>query len=304
MSVFNRSGLIASLAIVAFAASVAPSNSYGQEKMMMKHNGSMEAKVGLDGYCPVCVVMKKVWEKGDPNISSTFDGVTYYFPGESIKAAFDANPEKFVPALNGDCIVCYEKLGKRVPGSVQHPALYNGRLYLFPSDREKEAFQANPAAFANTDLAAKGECVVCLAKIGKHVSGSPDHTVIHDGLRYQFPSENEANAFRQSPAQFVSKVSTMSDVGVKANDSSVCLVGRSGCAGCEFGVTPISAPEELGLAVVGNDGSVTVVENAHRNYPQIYKDRFQGQRLTVEGKVVKTQGKIKWIEPTSLMVVN
>lgn len=265
-------------------------------------------KIGLDGYCPVCVVEHRKWEKGNPAITSTFDGVSYQFPSQAIKAKFDANPQKYVPALNGDCIVCYEKLGKRVAGSVQHPALHNGRLYLFPGERERQAFLAEPEAFEDTDLAANGECVVCLAKANKHVPGSAEHTVLHNGLRYQFPSANEANAFRQSPNQFISQIGKLGKAQMmKAKDPAtrgVRLVGRSGCAACEFGITPLGAPDQLGLAVVGRDGRITVVEGAHKDYPQIYEDRFEGKQIAVEGKIVKTQGKINWLEPTSLQVIN
>ena len=284
---------------------------------MMKHGmtktaGEMKAKLGLSGYCPVCVVEHQKWMKGDPSIAAKFDGVTYLFPSEAIKAKFEANPQAYVPALNGDCIVCYEKMRKRVPGIVQHSAIRNNRVYLFPSDKEKQMYLANPAAFDNTDLAIGGECIVCLAKANKHVPGSADHTVIHNGLRYQFPSDNEAAAFRASPQQFIQHVSSMKNdaamnkVGVKeaTSGSGVRLVGRSGCAACEFGVTPLSSPEELGLAVVSSDGRVTVVEGAHKNYPEIYRDRFQSKKLAVEGKVVKTQGKVSWLQPTSLQVIN
>lgn len=163
------------------------------------------AKVGLSGYCPVCVVEMKKWEKGNANFSSTFDGVKYLFPSQAIKAKFDAAPQKYVPALGGDCIVCYQKMGQRVPGSVQHPALHEGRLFLFPGAGEKAAFMANPDAFSNADLANKGECVVCRVKMNDSVPGSPEHTVVHQGLRYQFPSPAEAEMFRKSPGQFVSR---------------------------------------------------------------------------------------------------
>lgn len=270
----------------------------------METKDSMDEKIGLDGFCPVCIIAKQKWEKGDPNITSTYDGVTYLFPGESIKAMFEAGPEKFVPVLNGDCIACYEKYGKRVAGSVEHSVQHNGRLYLFPSENEQAVFEADPTSFENSDLAINGECIVCLAKMSKHVPGSPDHTVINNGIRYLFPSAAEADAFAESPQKYISKVEMMQKTGMNASDTGVRLVGRSGCAGCEFGVTPISAPDELGLAVVGEDGSVTVVEGAHEKYPQIYKDRFQGKQLAVEGKVVKTEGKVTWIEPSSLTVVN
>ena len=81
----------------------------------------MEAsRIGLGGYCPVCILDANKWAKGSPDHQATYDGVTYYFPEEAIKEKFQANPAKYVPALGGDCIVCYAKLVKRVPGSVNH----------------------------------------------------------------------------------------------------------------------------------------------------------------------------------------
>lgn len=325
---FSRKRILATLTFTIASAPLLAGTTTAQETMM-KHTqtkpamakmaamqDSTEAPIGLGGYCPVCVIALKKWEKGNPNITSNYDGVTYLFPSEPIRAKFDAAPEKYAPALNGDCIVCYEKFGKRVPGSVQHAALHDGRLYLFPSDKEKQVFLADANAYTNTDLALGGECVLCLAKFGKHVPGSPDHTVIHNGLRYQFPSENEAKAFAASPHQWVTsdavvkesmmKSNAMKDRAVSSNSmhrEAVRLVGRSGCAGCEFGVTPLSAPDELGLAVVADDGSVIVVEGAHKNYPKVYADRFESQRLAVEGMIVKTEGKVSWLKPTSLSVV-
>lgn len=304
------------LAAIAVSTSATLNVSVGQESMMktndgmMKHAGDMmdksdtlSAKVGLDGYCPVCIVEHGKWEKGSAEIQSTFDGIAYQFPTKSIQRIFDANPQKYVPVLGGDCIVCLEKAGKRVPGRVQHAALHNQRLYLFPSDAEKQTFIADPLAYSQTDLAIDGECIVCLAKADKHVAGSAKHTVIHDGLRYQFPSENEADLFRQSPSDFLSKT-TMAMKPESTTDSTVQLVGRSGCAACEFGVTPLSNPDELGLAVVGKDGQITVIEGAHQAYPQIYEERFAEKQLAVEGRIVKTEGKIRWLEPSSLRVVN
>ncbi len=80
--------------------------------------------------------------------------------------------------------------------------------------------------------------------------------------------------------------------------------GKSGCAGCDHGVVPIGSPNELGLAVTTTDGTVYVVENAHKLYPKIYQARFEGLSLAVIGKVIQRIGKITWIQPTSLKVVN
>src|SRR5438128_7623887 len=60
-------------------------------------------RIGLDGYCPVCVLDANKWAKGSADHQATYDGVTYYFPSDTIKQAFVANPAKYVPALGGDC---------------------------------------------------------------------------------------------------------------------------------------------------------------------------------------------------------
>jgi len=341
----------------------------------MQDHAKMKSEIALSGYCPVCVIEMGKWDKGNPEIRSTYDNHTYTFPSRAIQAKFDANPEKYIPVLHGDCAVCLKKHGKRVPGSVYHSVLHQGRLFLFPSEKEKNAFKEDSRAFANADLAAKGECIVCRKKMGKHVPGSPNHTVIHDGLRYLFPSDKEAAVFRQSPGSFaeskmtdhtmvhdqmvhedkmkmqpsmdgghemsskggmskkegmskkdvmsdkkgmsksgkMSKSDTMSMIPegettmIKADARSsrdrVRLVGRSGCAGCEFGVSPIGAPQELGLVVVDDQGRVTVIEGAHQDYPQIYSDRFEHQQLLVEGRIIKTDGKVSWLKPSSVQVI-
>ena len=99
---------------------------------------------GLGGYSPVCIVDANKWAKGSPDHQATYDGVKYYFPDEAIKAKFLANPAKYVPALGGDCIVCYAKLGKRVHGSVNHTARHDNRLFLFPGVSNSRPSSATP----------------------------------------------------------------------------------------------------------------------------------------------------------------
>ena len=96
--------------------------------------------------------MKK-WVRGNPNHKAEYDGKTYYFPGEKQKEVFLADPAKYVPALGGDCTVCYVKLGKRVPGNVHHAAFHGKRLFLFPGDAQQQEFLANAEKYANVDLA-------------------------------------------------------------------------------------------------------------------------------------------------------
>lgn len=116
------------------------------------------AKLGLEGYCPVCVVVGKGWVKGDPQFQSQYDGVNYLFPSADVKQMFDAEPARFTPALGGDCVVCLQDLRKRIPGSLQFSSLYNDRLFLFPDANVKAKFDAAPDSYADADLAGGGQC--------------------------------------------------------------------------------------------------------------------------------------------------
>ena len=136
-----------------------------KDKMAMKKMDATEEmkhapQLGLEGYCPVCIIKARKWERGLETIQSIYDGKAYRFPSEQMKAVFEASPTKFVPALGGDCTVCYARSGKRMPGNIRHAALYRGRLFLFPGDGEKQAFTEDPTSYANIDLAAMGDCVV------------------------------------------------------------------------------------------------------------------------------------------------
>ncbi len=68
-------------------------------------------------------------------------------------------------------------------------------------------------------------------------------------------------------------------------------------------MTPIGAPDELGLAVTTPDGQVIVVEDAHKKWPAIYQARFEGKQVEVTGRIIRDNGKIKWLQPTALSVV-
>ena len=260
--------------------------------------------LGLEGYCPICLIEAKKWVRGTPDHQVTYDGKTYYFPSENEKRVFEADPAKYVPVLSGDCTVCLAKAGKRVPGNIRHATLYKGRVFLFTSDREKQEFLSSPKKYAEVDLALNGRCAVCGVMAGKDVPGKREFTAIHKGLRYQFVSDKERRVFLANPAKFVGAKTRNTPASAKTGGNSVVTItGKSACAGCEHGVAPIGAPDELGLAVNAPGGKVYVVEDAHKKYPNIYAKRYDGLPLQVTGTVVKTSGKFTWIKPQTLRVL-
>ena len=46
---------------------------------------------------------------------------------------------------------------------------------------------ANPARYADADVALQGYCSVCKVEMGKDVKGNNDYAAVYNGLRYLFP---------------------------------------------------------------------------------------------------------------------
>lgn len=170
-------------------------------------------RVAMNGYSPVAVSTQRRWLIGTPRLQSKYDGKVYHFASTQERDAFEADPARYVPALGGDCIVCFAKSNARVPGSVQHAAISDGRVFLFPSEAEKAEFLTNPGQFLNADLAFNGNCAVCFVKGGQTVQGRPDFTATHNGLRYLFPSAAERAEFQRSPATYVARLGSSAPSG-------------------------------------------------------------------------------------------
>lgn len=251
--------------------------------------------IALQGHCSVCIVMAKKWVPGKQEIVSVYDGQRYFFPSVEEKKAFEADPARFTPALEGDCVVCLKDGGKRIAGSPEFSAMHGGRLYLFPEAGAQKHFLANPGPYAGLDVANGGNCIVCGKMVGKQVPGSAEFPSIYKGQRYLFPSAKERQMFDASPAEFVNANSKVG--GGPAN--GVRVVGKTACAGCAYGVHPITDANSLGIAVVTAD-AVYVVEGGEKRFPKLFDARFDGVQVELKGEVKKRQGKFVWIEPTSL----
>ncbi|QDV53160.1 YHS domain-containing protein [Gimesia fumaroli] len=259
-----------------------------------------QAPVALDGNCAVCLVKGQKVVKGSAEHSVVYDGQTYLFPSEEVKNVFVANPAKYVPALNGDCSVCFAHHdGVRNPGKIDHVSFYQGRVFLFPNTQIKSVFDQSPQKYADVDLACDGKCIVCKIDGGKDVPGKPEFTAIYKGKRYQFPSETVMQKFQSNPAKYVGKKAGAQKTSSTTTPASqlVSIKGTTGCAACEYGVHPKKDPNTLGLAVKSGDGKIYVIEGAHDSHPSLYKKRFESLKVSVKGKQIAQQGKFVWLEP-------
>lgn len=251
--------------------------------------------VALRGQCSVCIVMAKKWVPGKPEFVSVYDGLRYFFPSAEEQQVFEADPAKFTPALGGDCVVCAKDGGKYVAGSPAFSALHEGRVYLFPDATAQRRFLGNPGPYAGVDIANDGNCVVCAKMAGKQAPGSPKFTSVYKGQRYFFPSAKERQAFDAAPGDFI-KANAPVGAGPAG---SVGVVGKTACAACTYGVHPIADSDSVGIAVVTTD-TVYVVEGGEKRFPKLFDARFDGIRVELKGTVKKREGKVVWIEPTSL----
>ena len=162
-----------------------------------------EPEPALGGYCPVCLVNMDKLVKGDAKFSSVFDGRTYLFPSAKQKGMFDANPAAFTPALGGACTVCKVEKGKRVAGKAEFHTVHDGRLFLFPGEKQQKMFERDPHKYVDADLALGGACPVCLVNSDKVVPGQPEYASVYDGQRYLFPGLAQQRMFDADPTAFV-----------------------------------------------------------------------------------------------------
>jgi len=162
-----------------------------------------QARIGMEGYCPVCLRDMKKWVKGNPAYQAMYDGHVYSFMSEAQKNTFLANPNRYVPVLGGDCVTCLAKMGQRMPGNIRHAAYHQGRLYLFAGEDQKQMFMKDPAAYANADLALNGNCPVCRVEMHKEVPGDARITTTLGGMRYLFPTEQQRKMFVSNPKKYV-----------------------------------------------------------------------------------------------------
>ena len=116
--------------------------------------------VGLDGYCPIHIKMKRQWIKGRPEFATTWQGVVYQFPTQADLQTFQASPQKFAPRMLGCDPVQLWLTERAVQGSVEFGAFFNGDLFLFVNAESRNQFKVNPNRYVQLRHAFRSDDVI------------------------------------------------------------------------------------------------------------------------------------------------
>ncbi len=102
--------------------------------------------VALEGHDPVAFFSDGRPTKGDPSITAGHAGATYHFATAENRAAFEAEPERYVPAFGGYCAYGASK-GYPAKVEIDTWQIFEGRLLLNYSKSVRKTFDTDRAAY-------------------------------------------------------------------------------------------------------------------------------------------------------------
>lgn len=85
----------------------------------------------MHGYDPVSYFGSGGPQKGNSQISTTYEGVLYYFSSNANKNSFDKNPAQYEPQFGGWCAYAMGKDGSEVDVDPATYKIIDNKLYLF-----------------------------------------------------------------------------------------------------------------------------------------------------------------------------
>lgn len=102
--------------------------------------------LALQGYDPVAYFTEGEPTKGNWKITSTYNDATYRFSSEEHKAAFDADPEAYLPQYGGYCAFG-AAMGFKFDGDPNYWKVVDGELFLNISQDIQERWQTDIPGF-------------------------------------------------------------------------------------------------------------------------------------------------------------
>lgn len=157
----------------------------------------------LGHYCPVTLLEKAVLMEVGTTHTATYAARRYYFADAQARKRFAENPERYVPARGGECLVTLVEEKREVAGSKEFPVVYDGRIFLCASQTEREHFLQSPVAYASEDVRHPGVCSHCKEPINAKTGDRSRFQIRFGGSRYLFPDKAHMEAFLLSPLKYL-----------------------------------------------------------------------------------------------------
>lgn len=101
-----------------------------QAKETAEYNFKKGSTLAISGYDPVAYITKNEAAAGKPEVTSTYQGVTYQFASDENRALFAKSPEKYLPTYGGWCATAMAK-GEKVEIDPTNFKVTDGRTFLF-----------------------------------------------------------------------------------------------------------------------------------------------------------------------------
>jgi len=166
----------------------------------------------IQGYCPVSYFTKGAATKGNAKYYSVIRGATYFFADEEAKKTFDAEPEKYLPQFGALCTTALGgSYGNRLPSDPTVFDVFEGKLYLFSSERAKRAYVSRPPSFIQraTELFERpdldGHDPVAYQQRAKAMKGKQAIKCDYQNRIYYFLNEVMRDDFRGDPERYLPK---------------------------------------------------------------------------------------------------
>jgi len=117
---------------VAFLLSIISISSFGQDaSALRKKQFNLDDEVGIEGYDPVAYFKLGKAVKGNKDITTYYQGVTYRFSSTESREEFKKNPSAYEPQYGGWCAYAMGAKGEKVSIDPKTFKILNGKLYLF-----------------------------------------------------------------------------------------------------------------------------------------------------------------------------
>jgi YHS domain-containing protein len=100
----------------------------------------------IRGYDPVSYFTESKPQKGNPEISVTFNNTNWYFVSNANRDLFKANPEKYAPQFGGYCAFGMSR-GYKAETQPDAWTIVEGKLYLNYNVKVREEWTKNQVEF-------------------------------------------------------------------------------------------------------------------------------------------------------------